>query len=96
MFNVACEERVRVGGFKLRVRVSLSSTMGMIQFEKVYRQKLSSKLSLLNVCKCIENSVMNPNHTIKQIQILPWQEFAAGWPGKPQKVKGTLQWGLLP
>jgi hypothetical protein len=38
-----CEEHLRnASDFKLRVRVSLiTSTMGTIQFEKVYRQKLA-------------------------------------------------------
>jgi hypothetical protein len=53
----------RVGAdFKLSARVSLSSTMGTIQFEKIYyglSPETGSKLSFLNICKCKENSVMN-------------------------------------
>ena len=44
--------------FKLRARVSLSSTMGTIQFEKIYyglSPETGSESSFLNFYKCKEN-----------------------------------------
>lgn len=77
--------------FKLRVRVSLSSTMGTIQFEKIYyglSPETGSESSFLNFCKCKENLSSE----------LQRQEFAlqpAGWPGKLLIVKRSLLWQLL-